>query len=417
MALVLIPNFWLGSQTVAAARSLSRNGDRCDLAWQFNRWEYLANRLFKSKHFRNIHNITSAEVDDEQYISDIIRLCKEYDYDMILPLGNAAYYAVVHYANALTRHTRFMVPSPEIFSIAHNKAKTAAFCQEVGVGVPKTFSDFRQDDLGAISKELRYPIVIKARSGTGVEKGLRYANSRDELFRRYDEIASFESSTGASNYRSPIIQEFVPGFIHDACTLTHHGEVVNILTQVRWMMYPIYGGAGAINITTHNFEVANLARRLLEALQWHGPAQIEFKYDPRDQEYKLIEINPKLWGTLDLSIRVGMNFPKMIRDILMGRQVKYDQDYPANVRYVFLFPQTTFAALQAFKEFGLGKSYDSVDYTHTYHDFDKRDPLPDVFRGFLTLGGVLTGRINNANANLNSALISRTRAGLGPIET
>ena len=45
-------------------------------------------------------------------------------------------------------------------------------------------------------------------------------------------------------------------------------------------MYPIYGGIGAVNITTHNPELDKLARKLLEALEWNGPAQNEFKFDP-----------------------------------------------------------------------------------------------------------------------------------------
>jgi predicted ATP-grasp superfamily ATP-dependent carboligase len=389
-------------------------GDVCDLAWQFSRLGYLARSVFKSKHIRHIHNITSAGTDDEQYASNIVALCKEYGYDLILPLGNAAYYATVQHARSLSEHVKFMAPDPEVFSIAHNKAKTVALCQEIGVGAPRTFVDFEWDDLPAIAKELRYPVVIKARSGTGVEKGLRYANSKDELFRGYDEITSFESNTRASNYRSPIIQEFIPGFIHDACTVTNRGEVVNVLTQIRQVMYPIYGGAGAVNVTTHNAKVANLARRLLEALAWHGPAQIEFKYDPRDQEYKLIEINPKLWGTLDLSIKVGMNFPKMIRDILLDKPVKHNQTYPAGVRYVFMFPQAAFAAMQIWREFGLGELRDSRDYSHTYRDLDRTDLLPDLLRGLMTVGGALTGKVNNANANLEKALINRVDTGEFP---
>ena len=50
-------------------------------------------------------------------------------------------------------------------------------------------------------------------------------------------------------------------------------------------------------VTTHEPELASTARNLLESLGWHGPAQVEFKFDPRDKRYKLIELNPKLWGT------------------------------------------------------------------------------------------------------------------------
>ena len=88
--------------------------------------------------------------------------------------------------------------------------------------------------------------------------------------------------------------------MHDACLLLENGKTLATLTQIRHLMYPITGGVGAINYTTHNAELGAIAIQLMESLDWTGPAQVEFKYDERDKKYKLIEINPKLWGTLDL---------------------------------------------------------------------------------------------------------------------
>ena len=47
----------------------------------------------------------------------------------------------------------------------------------------------------------------------------------------------------------PMIQEFIPGYTHDACTLAINGNAKYILTQVRELTYPISGGPG-VNITT-----------------------------------------------------------------------------------------------------------------------------------------------------------------------
>ena len=402
MALILIPDY-PGQQVISGARALSRAGDVCDIAWHLSRLD----RIFRSGHIRHMHALPPASLDDAKYAAGIVALCQEYDYDLILPFGNDAYYAVVSHAQTLSQYVRFMAPDPETFSIAYDKAKTAAFCREIGIDVPRTFEDFAESDLPAIAGELRYPVVIKARSGSGVGKGLRYANSEQELLRKYEELAVLSAGGRALDYRPPIIQEFVPGFIHDACTLTNRGKVVNVLTQIRWVMYPIYGGVGAVNVTTHNRDVDRLARKLLEAVGWHGPAQIEFKYDPRDRRYKLIEVNPKLWGTLDLSIKAGMNFPRMIRDFLMGERVAHGQTYPANVRYVFMFPQATYAYLQLLREFGFKGLHDPGNYEHTYYDLDKADVWPDLARGVRILIGALVGKVNNATSNLDKRLVNR----------
>ena len=53
------------------------------------------------------------------------------------------------------------------------------------------------------------------------------------------------------------------------------------------------------NTTT---ETSAISEKLLDSLNWNGPAMVEFKLDQNLNEYKLIEINPKLWGSLDLTI-------------------------------------------------------------------------------------------------------------------
>ena len=399
---ILIPNF-PGNQVISTCRSLGEMGDVIDLAWHI----LLRDKIFKSKHIRYLHNITPSGADDEKFVKDIIKLCQQYEYDLLMPFGNDSYFAVVKHAEELSKHVNFMAPSVESFNIAHDKLKTVKLCNEIGIGTPRIYSDFENNDLRSIANEVRYPVVIKARSGSGVEKGLRYANSKEELFLKYEEITSFESSTEAVNYSAPLIQEYIPGELHDACTLSENGKVVTVLTQIRQLMNPIYGGPGAINVTTHNKPLAIIAIKLLEALNWNGPAQIEFKYDPRDQIYKIIEINPKLWGTIDLSIKVGINFPLMIKKILLGENVKKNQEYAANVRYQFLFPQATFARIQMIKEFGLSALKDSNEYAKNFTDLDIRDFMPDLLRIFGTFAYALGGGINYNSSNLPKEFIYR----------
>jgi len=205
-----------------------------------------------------------------------------------------------------------------------------------------------------------------------------------------------------------MIQEFIPGFIHDACTLTNHGRVVAILTQRRHLMYPIYGGVGAVNVTTHDKKLSDIARQLLEEIKWHGPAQVEFKFDERDKEYKLIELNPKLWGTLDLSLKVDFNFPAMIRDILLEKNFVPPDHYPEGIRYKFLFPQAITAYCQMIKDFGLKSVFDARKYQKTYYDIEAKDWFFDLGTAVSTFKGLCFGKITPPNANLSRQLINRS---------
>jgi predicted ATP-grasp superfamily ATP-dependent carboligase len=205
-----------------------------------------------------------------------------------------------------------------------------------------------------------------------------------------------------------MLQEFVPGYIHDACVLAKDGEVVQLLTQVRKLMYPISGGVGAVNFTTHNAPVAALARRLVESLGWSGAAQIEFKLDERDGVYKLIEMNPKFWGTLDLAIRAGVDFPVLLRDLLLGRPVR-ERSYRAGVRYRFWFDRALAAHWQLARELGPGAVRDPQPYAATFSDFDWRDPVPDLVRAANSLGRLAGGRAVPCDAGVPARCINPLR--------
>lgn len=63
--------------------------------------------------------------------------------------------------------------------------------------------------------------------------------------------------------------------------------------------------------STYNSELLKLGRKILELLNWHGVAMVEFRRDSATGEFKLIEINPKFWGTLDLAIAAEIDFPHL----------------------------------------------------------------------------------------------------------
>ena len=401
MTTILIPDY-PGQQVIAGIKSLHEDGDTCDLAWNIKSYDY----LFKSNHIRNYYKIPAAQEGADDFAESLITLLKEHTYDMVLPFGNDANHAVNRAQDEIRKYTKVLTPSKQAHEIAYDKEATFDHCKKVGIDCPATFSDYNEADLLAIANDLKYPAVIKARSGSGVKSGLRYANNQRELLEKYHEISQLIIENNREGYANPIIQEFIPGYVHDACVLFENGKALVVLTQIRHLMYPIYGGVGAINYTTHNKELADVAVRLIESLDWTGPAEVEFKYDERDGKYKLIEINPKLWGTLDLSIQSGVSFPKLIRDLLMGKPVT-QPEYQSGNCYYFLFPQTSLAALQSISKFkGKNLSVKNIDIKKKFNDVDWGDPKPLLGRILQTIFKVISGKIANETRNLPIELIN-----------
>jgi predicted ATP-grasp superfamily ATP-dependent carboligase len=371
---VLIPDY-LGKQVTAGARALTRSGSNCHIAtWSAP----FLGRLGTTRAIREILPLVSSSSHPEDYVDQVMTLQEEYHYDAVIPFGLTSYYALSRNRERGKSVLPCLIPDEDKFDTANDKSRITDFCKGIGIPSPGRVESYDLNDLGAIARHFRYPIVLKAKSGSGVVNGLRYVTKPDQFMRAYEEITKQKTSNGAFNYAQPIIQEFIPGFVHDACSLTDRGRVINILTQMRQLMYPIHGGVGAVNVTTDDQGVRSMARKLLEELEWTGPAQIEFKFDERDHQYKIIEFNPKFWGTLQLSIVAGMDFPSMLRDHLMGQAVKTDQSYAVGVRCKFIFPQAAYAYYQVYKEFGLRYLFDKQHYSRTYTDIDLCDPGPDI---------------------------------------
>ncbi|MDK2979817.1 MAG: hypothetical protein PWQ55_164 [Chloroflexota bacterium] len=401
MANILVPDY-AGQQVIAGIKSLCLHGDTCDLAWDIKPTD----RLFKSRYIRNLYNIPAAREGSDDYAQALAAFLQEHPYDLILPFGNDANHAVNIAQEQLRQYTCLLTPSRRSHEIAYDKQATAQHCREIGIDAPATFFDYEEADLPAIANSLRYPVVIKARSGSGVKAGLRYAANKAELLDKFAELDNLDHNKDSEAYARPIIQEFIPGYVHDACLLMENGRTLAALTQVRQLMYPITGGVGAINYTTHNPELKAVAIRLMESLDWSGPAQVEFKFDERDKTYKLVEINPKLWGTLDLSIQSGVSFPVLIRDLLLGEKVSQPA-YDAGNVYYFLYPQTSLARLQYLPTFGRWNPRLPVRVTRKFRDVDWGDPLPLVGRFLKTAAIALTGQMANETRNLPKSLINR----------
>jgi predicted ATP-grasp superfamily ATP-dependent carboligase len=81
--------------------------------------------------------------------------------------------------------------------------------------------------------------------------------------------------------------------------------------------YPPEGGASACAVSRRDEELRRYADDLLSALDWHGVAMVEFK-DTADGVPKVVEINPKFWGSLDLAIESGLNFPRALLELSAG---------------------------------------------------------------------------------------------------
>jgi predicted ATP-grasp superfamily ATP-dependent carboligase len=135
----------------------------------------------------------------------------------------------------------------------------------------------------------------------------------------------------------------------------------------------VQGGPSTLRESTHDPELLGSAIRLLKALDWYGVAMVEFKVDPRDNVPKLMEINPRFWGSLELANAAGVNFPWLLYQTAMGRLPEPTFDYSVGVRCRWLVPGDILHFISNPERFHLEPGFFSFGGGMHYDDFARDD--------------------------------------------
>jgi predicted ATP-grasp superfamily ATP-dependent carboligase len=176
--------------------------------------------------------------------------------------------------------------------------------REIGIPVPDTFRPPSMNKAESLIKHMNFPVVIKHTIGSG-RKSVRIARNRDDFRTGYALLSRSQPR--------PMIQEYVPGGGYGYFALLRKGEVLVEMTHKRIHEYPPEGGPSTMARSVYLPMAREMGRKLLRALNWSGVAMVEFRGEYEDESVngglKLLEVNPKFWGSLDLAIASGLDFP------------------------------------------------------------------------------------------------------------
>jgi predicted ATP-grasp superfamily ATP-dependent carboligase len=135
-----------------------------------------------------------------------------------------------------------------------------------------------------------------------------------------------------------MLQERVSGPGLGVFVCYDRGRLVALFAHRRLREKPPWGG---VSVLCESVAVAPLARdcaeRLMRELNWHGVAMVEFKRDDRDGLPKLMEINGRFWGSLQLAIDAGVDFPSILLGVALGTPPAAPRDYRVGVRCRWLW--------------------------------------------------------------------------------
>lgn len=187
-----------------------------------------------------------------------------------------------------------LLPPVNSFDIANNKWNLYEFLKINFINSPKTF--YGKEFLKRNDTTLEFPVLLKplvGMGGFGIKK-------------IYDNESLTSLLQSDDDY---IIQNFIKGFDIDMSVLCEKGKILAFTIQKGYIFSRSqYSAPFGVEFLFEN-ELYEMIEKLMKKLQWSGFAHIDLMYDELEKNFKVIEINPRIWGSVEASEKVGINFP------------------------------------------------------------------------------------------------------------
>jgi predicted ATP-grasp superfamily ATP-dependent carboligase len=304
-------------------------------------------------------------------------------YDVALPLEADALEVMSRRRAELPARTAFPFPPHEALEQAADKYAVVSLAQSLGLPAPHTCLPHGADDLAEALRGTGLPAVIKPRRGQG-SHGVKRVETESELHEWWPRVTE--------RFGPAMVQEFIPpgGEFGVSLLLDAGQQVLARFAHRRLRSYPVSGGPSTLRESVHVPEMEGHAERLLRGLGWSGVAMVEFRRDPRDGTPKLMEVNHRFWGSLQLAIVSGVDFPALLCRMAMGEKFAPVTDYPDGVQCRWLFPGDLMHFLSNPDRFRLKPSFFRFVGRELHYDVaSAADPMPMLWVGMGALAGVL----------------------------
>src|SRR5690606_27325984 len=274
--------------------------------------------------------------DSAGFVRTIVDAASCQKIDVLMPMTEITTLLLTQNQERLPRHCKLPFPDDKSVSLASDKAHVLDLAHTLGVPIPATIKLDAPQDITTVAANLTYPVVIKpARSrvlvdGHFVSTSVAYALDGSDLERKVRALPEAVFPV--------LLQERIegPGVGVFACFA--EGRPVALFAHTRLREKPPSGGVSVLRESAPLDPVAvEHSERLLRALAWKGVAMVEFKRDQRDGSLRLMEINGRFWGSLQLAIDAGVDFPALLADIAVGRTPPPLRSYRVGVRTRWLW--------------------------------------------------------------------------------
>lgn len=260
---------------------------------------------------------------DQDFPLRILELCRVHDIRIVIPPEEPTCVLLSAQRERFSAEKIILATAPPpVLEQVFDKARTLQRARELEIPIPATRVLQHWEEAPCACRELRYPLVIKPRrshfwdGGRFVPTGgVRYARTEQEL---RVALASLPRAGPP-----PLLQEYVPGRgLGISMLLDCGGEVRAAFAHERLRdLRPSGSGSVLRRSIALDPDLQEMSLKLLRHIRWWGVAMVEYRKDDTTGRIHLMEVNGRFWGSLQLAVEAGVNFPRLLVDMLLGKTI------------------------------------------------------------------------------------------------
>ena len=231
------------------------------------------------------------------YITKIKQVCEDEKVSLLIPTIDEELNLFGRYKNDFAEiGVKIPVSDEEIGEICNDKYKTYCFFRDNNLPIAHTWLP---DEIRKIKPD--FPLFIKPRIGRGAVNAYPVKNQKElDFFLDY--------------VKDPVVQTYLPGDEYTVDILCDFsGEVISVVPRQRLV---IRSGVCDRGRTKKDMDLINTSIHVAKTLKIIGPANLQCKV--YNGKITFFEVNPRFSGAIQLTIKAGANFPRMILKMMNG---------------------------------------------------------------------------------------------------
>lgn len=346
---------------------------------------------YVSKYVRERVFAPHPEDHEEEFVGLLMDYVKQNGSGLVVSADDATLSVLSRHKEKLEEHCIVACTGWEVAEKFIDKKYTYELAEQHGIPCPKTFMPKTVGDLDACAATITYPCLVKPSKSHLYCRQFRRKLTRVENAGQV--YAAFREATEAG--MEVMLQEYIPGDDSNGANYNSYywdGRPLVEFTARKLRLYPMEFGVPSAVESGKIPEVVGSGRKILEALGYSGYSCTEFKKDPRDNTYKLLEVNGRHNRSTLLSVACGINFPWIEYLHLVHGEVPEQQPFREGLCWIDDVKDLVQMVLSVRQGVRYFKAHlEPYRHSHVYSVFDRNDLMPICKRVVNLITGTMEG--------------------------